>query len=316
MALRSAGVRLGTLGQPSTLRDLPRPVADSTEDALPLARLLLVARPVALSCSDTTTPDDISPLLLPRVLIDGPARGWTVGPASGDLLVQSRLGNVVGELLQHEPEPVRQSASQLAWSCVLREQSGNPLDAIARLRSAAPRLAAIVEADLPAEVFAAASTLAIVQQAVVSEQLLGLPPRLLRAMLLALATYARNEGKPITGAASAVSALGSEDLDLLVEFVADKYEVGLEAGTRVWSIDPGRALHEARAAIERGAVYESYAWFESAPRECYGKLLDLLQDAGASTAAWRARWLTKVLPLAGADAQRVFAMMGLNTSSS
>jgi hypothetical protein len=169
---------------------------------------------------------------------------------------------------------------------------------------------------LSPETFAAAFTPEVLERHDLGKRLLKLPPRLLRAMLPAVANHARSARHPISDVAPAVNALGREDLDLLVEFVADKYNVGVIAAGRVWTLDSDRAFHEARGALRKNADNEAYAWFHSAPRERYAGLLDVLSGVSITAVSWAPRWLAGVLPVAGSEAPRVFTMIGQTTASS
>lgn len=291
---------------------LPIAFAETPDDAVTYGRLLVAAREAVRACSDTSVADDIAYLLFPWVVIDGRERGWSIGEKGGALLVGSKLGNIIGELLKSEPKQVRRDAVVVAWNGALAERSGNPLYAMERLRDSAPVLADVLLAELPPEMFAAAFTPKVIEQADFTGRLDVLPPPLLRALLLAVADFVRSAGKPIHELADAVRALGQGDVDLLVEFAADKYNVGITATARVWELDPDRALHQTNAALKARHDSEAYAWFYSAPRARYAALLDALEEAAASSASWATRWLAEVLPVAGLEAPRVFGMMQLS----
>ncbi len=291
-------------------RDLPWPRASgTTSEARAIDRLLSIARRSVRACQDQSLPKEVHGLLLPWVVIDGPARGWKLDPHHGKHLLYNAPAGLVGELLRGEPSEVCVSASQTVWQAALAQTGGDAFTALNHLGQVAPSLRTLVESSLPPNAFAEAISLTSLEPSDFGHGLSQVPPRLLRPTLAVIARYVRQTGRPINEVAPVVERLGSDDLDLLVEFVADKYNVGVVAARRVWQLDPDRAIDEAREALGRGTTSESYAWFHSSPRARCAALLDELMRVPAPS--WSARWLTEVLPLAGSEAPRVFAMMGL-----
>ena len=291
--------------------ELPWPSLDRSDDSPALRRLLGVARDAVRACKDEQPPEQIHGLLLPWVVIDGTARGWKLAQPARQRILHSVVGSLVGEFLEGEASDVRERATLVAWGAAVEECGGDPLYGLVRLESVAPALYRIALSDLPAAAFGAAFTPEVLKRPDIGKQLLALPARLVRAALPSFAQHARSGSGPISEAAAAVEQLGADDLDLLVEFVADKYNVGVVAAQRVWQLDEERALAEAREALRRGASNESYAWFHTASRERYGALLDALMEEHREV-SWRTRWLAEVLPLAGKSAPRVFKMMALS----
>lgn len=288
---------------------IPRPNPTTPEERTAISRLLRIARNAVRACADGQPPSSVPELLLPWVTIDGPAKGWTLAKESRRSLLRSVPGEIVGRLLQREPSTVRAQASDIAWQAAL-EEYGDPLAALVNFSQP---LGDMVKNCVSAERFAAAFTPAVIESMHSSAALAQLPERLLRAALSAFAEYASRTGKPVSAAAEAVTRLGPADLELLVEFVAEKYGVGVDSARRVWHFDPDRALDEARQALSDVANERSYAWFFSAPRDRFPVLLDALASAEQEP-SWRTRWLVAVLPRAGRIAPRVFEMMRLATA--
>lgn len=315
---REAGWRLP--GWTSKLRladaptDLPTLTMNLSTFSHPwLRNLLRIARRAVAKCVDLEPPAEVADVLLPWVIIDGPARSWALTDAQSYGVFHSGCATLVGELLEQELDDLRTSVVTHLWPAFLKEHGGgDPIYALSARPMGWRRLHELFVRHLPLESFSESleATNLLDRPRDLPELVAMLPERLRRSALAVAAKQIRAQRRPVFGLGQILERLGPSDIDLLVEFVAERYGGGAIGAKRVWALDPKRALAETRDALRRGEDHEAYAWFESAPEAALDDLLDALADQQSrGDVPWAARWLATVMSHARTRAPRVFAML-------
>ena len=211
----------------------------------------------------------------------------------------------IGLLLRAEPVEIQTRTTATVWP-MLVSRFGSPLNALRFMRQEHRPFFDVVGAHLPLELLEDAIARMDATRADDLSVLVVLPERLRRCALRAVAQLTTSTDHPIWRLDEVVSALDTDDIELLVEFSAEKYTVGRAAAERVWSLDAERALLEAVKSLSKKA--DSAAWFLTAPSEHFDALLDSLGTL-KHPPLWGTRWLAKILSRAGAQAPRVFEML-------
>lgn len=271
-------------------------------------------------CTDRKLPEDVPPLLLVAAAMLAPSKGWTLSerhwrallwnPENAEALGRM-LGGCPGEAhpLWASPEGVdpREVVRSL-WKAEIDALSQLAPAVLRRLQSSCPSLFDALAQHLPDEDLAHA--IATLEPSALDEGvwLQALPPRLMRAGLVALLARFEVLGLPAFGLGSLLARVGEEDLDLLLRFARGGHDQGYAAARQVWSIAPEVALKSAREGLSH-ADRLSLVWLHTAPRsECPG----LLQALRASPVPWppgTKAWLADLLPGAGAHAAEVYALL-------
>jgi hypothetical protein len=295
---------------------LPYLLANSNESSNEndpwLLGALRVVRFAVRACRDEELPDDLDLLLLPWVVIDGPAREWRIGKKLARGLIGTRVLELVRELLRREADDVCAAAVAEVWRAVVQlDEYANPLYALRMLRDGHRTFFDLLATHLPLDAFEAAFTgVDLLQTAdLFTRLLLDLPDRLSRLVIRMIAEQARATNGPIWNLdADIVKAFGHDQLDVLVDLTAERFAIGGAAAKRVWELDQRRSMAEALKALNTG-VESASTWFYAAPPEHFPRMLDAAERLGASRPRWMQRWLATVLSRARMQAPRVFAMM-------
>ena len=282
---------------------LPFPVRDAGR----MLRLLRAARTVVERTSDEDLPAKVDLLLLPWIVIDGSLHRWKLEERHTQAFFGSVTLSLIGELLKGEPDHVCERAVTTAWPALLARFS-DPFEVLRFLREQHNSFFDVVVEHVPLSVFEDAITgMKTSRFEPKVAALVALPERLRRCALRAVAQLTISTRHPIWKLDEVVAGLNHDDIDLLVEFAAERYSVGRAATSRVWELDPDRALAEALNALTKSAESKGW-WFYNAPGTYLTPLLDEIRDLKPRP-AWTRRWLATVLSRAGTQATRVFTMM-------
>lgn len=273
-----------------------------------LEDLFTIVREVLRCCTDEDSPERVPLVFLPWLALDGPSRGWKPKLAHCTAVIPHPMGTILATLLEAETPEIRSPIVADIWPAITARADGDPLVGMIRLRHDNPTFFAVVAAYLPRELFDADLVHAKLDRNVV-ERLGELPCDLRRSVLRVIASRIETTTSvTFWGLEPFMEVLDADDLDLLVEFASDRYQLGKIAAQRVFALDPERALVEVRAALGKMAPSAS-VWFFAAPRTHWRSLLDLLEIYGVGQVSWGARWIAKMLPLAGTEAPRMFRLL-------
>lgn len=285
----------------------------SAPDHLPHAdedRLLLAASRRALeSCQDPVLPPKVSSGLLEWVLIDGPARGWTITEEIQARLVSGTgVGEVVARLLLSEPQDVREQGARTVWNAVLAQSGLNPFHALDLAARVSRALHTVIVENISVGDFAEPfrGTFQVTMDE--GRVLLGLPPRLVRPALLALIDRLERDQQPAKDLEPILEALGEEDLDLLLRFGSRGYTEGYAAARRVWALAPEMANERLGQALASGDRL-ARVWFDTAPDDRLDDLLSALRQLEGRAPAWSTDWLAGMLPRSGRAAAAAYDLL-------
>ncbi|MGK3959369.1 hypothetical protein WMF38_40780 [Sorangium sp. So ce118] len=267
--------------------------------------VLAVSREVLQCCRDARLPEEIPEMFYPWLLVDAPSREWEIMPSHCRGALASA---VLARILGAQPSETHERVIAMLWPYIMERAGNDPLGALLSLHHARPDLFPIVAEHLPRERFE--DDLARTDLNRLDVQRLVVLPDDLRRVVLRSAARQLEAGATLAHVdlETWVEALGPEDLDLLVQFVPDRYSLGVRAARRVFEIDPARALDEARTALDRGASSAS-SWFYGAPACHWRALVDTLESHGVERVPWSARWLARMFPRAGTEARRMFRLL-------
>lgn len=302
-------VRDLSLAEPLHLPFPPVMPRESAADTPYYLRWIGALREVLGRCVDDQPPERLTYAFLPWLFIDGPARGWNPTQEHYRDLCGSRAAGITGSLLDREPREVQIRAVAALWPLLVTQGGSNPVQGLLQLGHADQKLADLVATTIPTNVFEQDLGSARLDRAIGSH-LKALPQRLRRSTMIVVARQIRTSG--IHGPLDFehfLTDFGAEDTDILVEFAAERFQLGHEAAKRVWSLDPERALAESRAALVQKEDERAGGWFLSAPRAAEQDLLDLIEAHGKRPIRWAARWLARMLPVAGKEAPRVYRLL-------
>jgi hypothetical protein len=302
----SENLRLG--GEPHLSHMLGCPKNQLADDDPWVLGFLRAARAPVRASRDSQPPDDIELNLLVWVVIDGPSRGWRIGKTLAGKLGGTRVLDFVHELLRREPDGVSVAAVTEVWRALLQVEA-NPLQLLRALRDGHRGFFDRLTLHIPVDSFTAAfKAVDLLHTAGFTQLLLELPDRLRGPVIRAIAAQARETKSPAWDLdADVLSAFGHDQLDVMVDLVSERFAAGSAAATRVWALDPLRALDEALLAL-RNAATDASTWFYAAPVEHLAPMLDAIRTLEVRP-AWVPRWLATVLSRAGTNSPRVFEMI-------